>query len=329
MNGENQITHSLSVYSLVQQVVAAQKSMRRSASMLITFVFICTILYMPITGITDIQLDNFLGAKVNAQKETIRLLATVILGYYIIIFGTNYYKGLELIEEADRNIRNNTSMMNNESRINYIASLSDNYLFDAMRRVFGSQNGNISLLNNNKKEGSDYQSDNPANINLTDLYRFADNFIRNSVAYLVVVIFIVLVLYAEYLTLIGITSISGNFIGDNNENIDLSRSGWWVIWIASAVYAILSYLFFSYLSKAFKEREKHRRKQIMAVLAVIFLFAQFFLMPGFAYNNEENLVALNQGCRIGEKQMLKKGSNSSSLNRQINSPVFVCVHRTE
>ena len=84
------------------------------------------------------------GIKIsNTNLTAFRFILIIPLFYYIFIFGTNFYKGLQLIITAEMSIKNST-FLDNSSKDNYDNSLSDHYLFDAIRSViYGKKESKI------------------------------------------------------------------------------------------------------------------------------------------------------------------------------------------
>lgn len=297
---ETQIAHSLSVHSLVQQVASAQKSMRRSAALLITFCFVCAILYLPVPGIAGVELNSLFGTTIVADSQALRFVSSVVLLYYIIIFGTNYYKGLHLIEEADKNINESSTGLSDDSKRNYNVSLSDNYLFDAMRRVTGKryESDSEELADDTDKNSQKKPTDSVkmGNVALYVYQRF-DSLVRDAVALGVIFVFILFVLFGEYLVMVGLTGMGTQL--DSAGSVELTTFGGITKYVTAFVFAILSYLFFSYLSKLFGERKKNVRKQLFIIIAALMAIVQISIFPNIA-EGDEDLKSLHYGCRLTE-----------------------------
>ncbi|EGG94714.1 hypothetical protein IMCC1989_2404 [gamma proteobacterium IMCC1989] len=299
VNIEEKIAHSLSVYNLVQQVISTQKNMRRSAALLITFCFICTALYLPVPGVSGVEFGAIFGTKIITDGDSLRFFLSIILLYYIIIFGTNYYKGLDLIEEAGENINERSDILSEESKRNYNISLSDNYLFDAMRRAVGKPESSTETKKTNEND----------NIWIK-LYHEFDKGVRYIIAITVVLVFIAIVLFGEYLVMVGFTGM-GTQINVHND-IELNSYIGYLKGAIAIVFSVLSYLFFTYISKLLGDLKKRFARNVFLGWAVLMAVFQFAALKDIA-ESKESLTALHYGCRLTEiptKTGIERGDQS-------------------
>ncbi len=271
------IAHSLSVYSLVRQVIFIQKSMRKSLIVLLALLVLAIFSYYPIIpSISDVDFIVF-GIKIsNTSLTAFRFILIVPLFYYIFIFGTNFYKGLQLIITAETSIKKST-FLDASSKDNYDNSLSDHYLFDAIRSViYGKKESKSQENNKDTKEEK----------------------INAIMSFIVVGIFMLAVLFAEWFVSLGLY---GSTIVEDNGELSQTYFGLIINIIVAIIFAILSFLFFQKMFELAKDTSK--RKKVFKVASIVLLVAQFFafaLIGSHYAKNQDKRKLLLHGCYMNQ-----------------------------